>query len=64
MKTNVYIDAGNLYFGLLKRHPEWKWLDLVALVKALVRSDHEICEIKYFTSRIKTHPHDDAAIER
>ena len=29
MKANIYIDGGNLYFGLLKGHPEMKWLDLI-----------------------------------
>ena len=64
MKTRVYIDGANFYFGLLKGHPEWKWLDLKGLVALLVRSDHEVDAIQYFTSYIKTHPYDHAAIER
>ena len=64
MKTRVYIDGANFYFGLLKNHPEWKWLDLKGLVSLLVRSDHEINAIQYFTSYIKTHPYDHAATER
>ena len=38
MKTRVYIDGANFYFGLLKNNPEWKWLDLKGLVALLVRS--------------------------
>ena len=64
MKTWVYIDGANFYFGLLKNHPERKWLDLKGLVALLVRSDHEIDAIQYFTSYIKTHPYDQAATER
>lgn len=64
MRTNVYIDGGNLYHGLLRYHPELKWLDLEKFVRTLVREDHEICSIKYFTSRIKTHPYDPKRIER
>ena len=64
MRTNVYIDGGNLYHGLLRYHPELKWLDLEKFARALVREDHEINAIKYFTSRIKTHPYDPKPIER
>ena len=28
MRTNVYINGGNPYHGLLRYHPELKWLDL------------------------------------
>ena len=64
MNTIVYIDGGNLYHGLLRFHPELKWLDLEKFAKALVRCDHEISAVKYFTSRIKTHPYDPKPIER
>ena len=64
MKTNVYIDAGNLYFGMLKGHPELKWLNLAAFARALLREDHEVGSVFYFTSNVKTFPHDQAAIER
>ena len=64
MNTIVYIDGGNLYHGLLRFHPELKWLDLEKFAKALVRSDHQISAVKYFTSRIKTHPYDPKPIER
>ena len=34
----------------------WKWLDLLAFSKALLRDDHEILAVKYFTSRVKHNP--------
>ena len=37
MKTIVYIDAFNLYYGSLKGTPH-KWLDVVQLSKQLVPS--------------------------
>ena len=64
MKANIYIDGGNLYFGLLKGRPEVKWLDLDAFCRRLVGTDHELNAIKYFTANIKTYPHDPASIER
>lgn len=64
MKTIVYIDGGNLYHGKLRYRVGVKWLDLVAFCRALVKDDHEITAIKYFTSHIKTHPYDPQPIER
>ena len=59
-KTIVYIDAFNLYYGLLKGTAN-KWLDPVAFSKALLADDHEIVGVKYFTSQIKPEPDDPAA---
>ena len=57
-----YIDGFNLYYGIRNRgalngkNPKhtnkYKWLDLVALCKALV-STYNIVGIKYFTARIE-----------
>ena len=62
-RTTVYIDGYNLYYGLLKGTP-YKWLDPMRLVKALLREDHEIISVKYFTSPVRTYPHDLAASDR
>ena len=56
MKTYVYIDAFNLYFGCLKKTP-YKWLDLHKLC-CLLLPKHEITAIKYFTALIKSRPND------
>ena len=55
-KTIAYIDGYNLYYGLLKSNPKSKWLDLSALVKKLLRPDHDIVGIKFFTARIRPYP--------
>lgn len=62
-KTIVYIDGYNLYYGLLKGTRD-KWLDLAKFSKALLREDHEIVQIKYFTAPIRTYPFDAAAVDR
>ena len=62
-RTAAYIDGYNLYYGLLKGTP-YKWLDPVRLVSALLRDDHELRAVKYFTSPVKTYPHDTAALDR
>ena len=64
MRTIAYIDGGNLYYGLLRGHPEYKWLDLVSLARNLLDANHELVDVKYFTARAKTYPHDAAAVER
>ena len=64
MKTNIYIDGYNLYYGLLKGRPQYKWLDPVRLVAKLLDAGHQINRVRYFTSKIKTYPHDQAAVER
>ena len=62
-KTSIYIDGYNLYYGMLKGTP-WKWLDLESFSRALLRDDHEIVEIKYFTARTRPYPYDRDAVNR
>ena len=51
LRTYVYVDGLNLYFRAL-RHTPWKWLDLFALCEQVLRPQHHILKIKYFTSRV------------
>ena len=62
MKTNVYIDGFNLYFGALKGTP-YKWLNLLALCQRLLLN-REINRIRYFTARITPLPHNPDAPDR
>lgn len=55
-KTIVYIDGFNLYYGLIRLNPSYKWLDLWALSKKLVTPDNDIIAVKYFTSRVNYDP--------
>lgn len=50
-RVGVYIDGFNLYKGLLKAHPELKWLDLFQLARHLAPAK-EIVEVCYFTAEI------------
>ena len=63
MKAIVYIDGYNLYYGLLKGTP-YKWLDLWALARALLKEDIELLAVKYFTAPVKTFPYDLGAVDR
>ena len=51
MRTVVYVDGFNLYYGALKGSA-WKWLALVALFRNALQSHHEILAVKYFTARV------------
>jgi uncharacterized LabA/DUF88 family protein len=50
MKTNVYVDGFNLYYGALKNTP-FRWLDLAALCQIML-PDNDISQIKYYTARV------------
>ena len=56
MRTNVYVDAFNLYYGCLKGTP-YRWLDLGALCRRLLPRD-EIHRIRYFTALVSARPED------
>lgn len=52
VRTNVYVDGFNLYYGCLKETPH-KWLDLEALcARLLPPSKHQIQRIRYFTANV------------
>ncbi len=50
MKTSVYVDGFNLYYGALKGTP-YKWLDLRRLC-SLMLPHNDVQVIKYFTARV------------
>ena len=56
MKTVVYIDGFNLYYGAVRNTP-YKWLDIPAVCRKLLPK-HDIVRIKYFTARVAGRPSD------
>lgn len=56
MRTNVYVDGFNLYYGCLKGTP-YRWLDLRALCHGLFPG-HQINRIRYFTAKVSARPSD------
>ncbi|MHB8694369.1 MAG: NYN domain-containing protein [Solirubrobacteraceae bacterium] len=56
MKTNVYVDGFNVYYGAVKNTP-YKWLDLAALCATLFPKNH-INRIRYFTAIVDARPPD------
>src|SRR5690606_39894528 len=69
MRTAIYVDGFNLYYRALKNTP-YKWLDLHALARQLVKPTNRITCIRYFTARVKPnrnkpdqHVHQDAYLK-
>jgi len=56
MKTIVYVDGFNLYYGAVKR-TSFKWLDIQALCNFLLPKN-QIIGIKYFTALVTARPND------
>ena len=62
MRTNVYVDGFNLYYGCFqnKHHPQdkcYKWLDLAEFLRRALPHDH-INKIRYFTAIVSGSAHD------
>jgi uncharacterized LabA/DUF88 family protein len=54
MRTNVYVDGFNLYYGCLKGTP-YRWLDLETLCCRMLPKN-TINRIRYFTARVAARP--------
>lgn len=55
MKTGIYIDGFNLYYGLLKHGP-YKWLNIRALFSEIVKErvpESDIIECGFYTAMVK-----------
>jgi len=56
MKTNIYIDGFNLYYGCIKDTP-YHWLNVAEMCRLLLLKD-KIHRIKYFTALVTPCPSD------
>lgn len=52
LRTIVYIDGFNFYYGQLKNSAH-KWLNLTNLFKTVLGEENELVKIKYFTARVQ-----------
>jgi len=62
MKTNVYVDTFNLYYGCLKGTP-YRWLNIMALCNMELPTN-TINKIRCFTATIVARPNDPTKPER
>jgi hypothetical protein len=56
IKTYVYIDGFNFYYGALKKTP-YRWVNIRRLCELLLPKN-TITEIKYFTALVSARPSD------
>ncbi len=63
MRSSVYIDGLNFYYGALKG-TAYKWLDVHAIAQHLVHRDDELVAVHYFAARVKPSPWDPTVHER
>ena len=55
MRTRVYVDGFNLYYGALKGTP-FKWLNPVDLARRVLPAGHVVDKLLYFTARLSGEP--------
>lgn len=63
MRTIVYVDALNLFYGALKG-TSYKWLDLHQLFTKVLPAECDIRCIKYFTTKVSGGPADPSKPQR
>src|SRR5690606_13178470 len=63
VRTRIYVDAFNLYYGALRNTPH-KWLDIDALCRKLLSKSNSIEHIHYFTAPVSARPTDLAQPQR
>lgn len=52
LRTVVYVDGFNFYYGQLKGTP-WRWINLDTLFSDLLGKQHSLAGIEYFTARVQ-----------
>lgn len=52
MRTIVYVDGFNLYYRMLEKRPDLKWLNIHALARSVLRPENEVVAVKYYTARV------------
>lgn len=57
MKTIVYVDGLNFYYGCTKGTP-YRWVDLKALSQKILGPGNDIVQIKLFSAMVKPTAHD------
>lgn len=62
LRTNIYVDGFNLYYGALRKTP-YRWVNLEALFQLLLPRN-PIDQIKYFTALVSARPNDPSQPQR
>lgn len=52
MRTIVYIDGFNLYYRLLEKRPDLKWVNPKVLAEQALHPQNQVIQVRYFTARV------------
>lgn len=52
MRTIVYIDGFNLYYRMLDKRPDLKWVNPKALAEQALNPQNQVIQVRYFTARV------------
>jgi len=52
MRTIVYVDGFNLYYRMLEKRPDLKWLNIKQVAEKVLRPENRIVGIRYYTARV------------
>lgn len=52
MRTIVYIDGFNLYYRLLEKRPDLKWVNPKVLAEQALQPQNQVIQVRYFTARV------------
>lgn len=63
VRTNVYVDAFNLYFGCLKDGP-YRWLNVAELARRSMPAHYQLNRVRVFTALVQPRPHDPRQADR
>lgn len=63
VRTRIYVDGFNLYYGALRR-TAFKWLDLDSLCRRLLSPENRIDHIHYFSAPVASRPSDPGKPQR
>jgi hypothetical protein len=52
MRTIVYVDGFNLYYRMLEKRPDLKWLNIKQVAEKVLRPENQIISVRYYTARV------------
>ena len=58
IRTIVYVDGFNFYYGALKNSPYCKWINPVKLCEQILDKNHKYMGLKYFSAVVSDTPND------
>ena len=57
LRTIVFVDGFNMYYGCLKKSP-YRWINPVLLCQNILNETHEYVGLKYFSAKVSDTPDD------